>query len=123
MKITLLSDDSIRLEGTPGPLTIEASSSERSYSPFHMLASALASCTYSVLASLAEHKSLRFDSLAITVSWEFADQPKRVGSMTVTIAWPELPSEQRERAGRVAGLCAVHRTLEHPPSITIEQAR
>ena len=45
MKITLLSEDSIRLEPIPGPMTIEAPSAEQSYSPFHMLASGLAYCT------------------------------------------------------------------------------
>jgi hypothetical protein len=39
MKITLLSDDAIRLEPVAGPMTIEASSAEMVYSPFHMLAS------------------------------------------------------------------------------------
>ena len=43
MKITLLGDDAIRLESTPGVLTVDAPSEELSFSPFHMLASSLAS--------------------------------------------------------------------------------
>ena len=122
MKITLLSEESIRLEGTPGPLTIEAASTDQSYSPFHMLASALASCTWSVLGSWAEHKGHPFEDLAIEVSWEFAEQPKRVGAIQVRLAWPSLGAELHERALRVAALCTIHTTLEHPPAITIRHA-
>src|SRR5215208_7204246 len=42
MKITLLSDDAIRLEATPGMLTVEAESESQSFSPFHMMAGGLA---------------------------------------------------------------------------------
>src|SRR5687768_5496322 len=42
VKIILLSDEAIRLEPEPGPMTIEAQDVEQQYSPFHMLASSLA---------------------------------------------------------------------------------
>ena len=41
MKITLTGEESLRLEPMSGPLTIEAQSHDQSYSPFHMLGSAL----------------------------------------------------------------------------------
>ena len=41
MRITLTGEESLRLEPTPGPLTIESQSPDQSYSPFHMLGSAL----------------------------------------------------------------------------------
>ena len=58
MKITLLSEESIRLEPTAGPMTIEAPTAEQSYSPFHMLASGLAYCTFSVMYAWAEHAGI-----------------------------------------------------------------
>ena len=58
MKITLTGEDGIRLEPLPGPMTIEAASADQLYSPFHMLASGLAFCTYSVLASWASNAKL-----------------------------------------------------------------
>jgi uncharacterized OsmC-like protein len=122
VKITLLSDDAIRLEPTDGPLTIEAETAERSYSPFHMLASALATCTLSVLYSWASHAGLGIDDLVIEVSWTFAEQPHRVGEVRLTFTWPSLPENRRAAAKRAAALCTVHTTLHHPPAITIEQA-
>ena len=120
MKISLLSDDAIRLELTPGSLTVEAESADQQYSPFHMLASGLASCTMSVLYSWATHADIPVDALTIDVSWTFAENPHRVGAMTLRFTWPGLPPNRLEAAKRAAKLCAIHATLEHPPTITID---
>ncbi len=123
MKITLLSEERIRLEDAAGPMTIMADSAEMTYSPFHMLASALATCVFSVLHSWASHAQLAADRLAVEVGWRFAEHPHRVGGLAVTIEWPGLPEERRAAAGRAASLCAVHATLTHPPEIAVELAR
>lgn len=120
MKITLLSDDRIRLDGRAGPMTIEAESAEMTYSPFHMLASSLATCTHSVLASWATNARLPADDLAIEVGWTFAEDPHRVGGMEVDIQWPSLPENRLAAAKRVADLCTVKVTLQQPPEVTTE---
>jgi uncharacterized OsmC-like protein len=119
MKLTLLSDDSLRLDPTDGPMTIEAFSVEQSYSPFHMLAGGLAYCTFSVLYSWATHAKLDASDLSIEVAWTFAEDPHRVGAMDMRFAWPSLPANRLEAAKRVAELCTIHATLHHPPTITI----
>lgn len=119
MKITLLSEDAIRVELVPGPMTIEALSAEQSYSPFHMLASALATCTISVMYAWASHAGLNAGDLAIEVRWTFADDPHRVDTMQLTFDWPSLPDNRYAAAARVAEMCTVHSTLHHPPVITV----
>src|SRR3954469_15707612 len=91
MKLTLLSEDAVRLDAVPGPMTIEAMTAEQSYSPFHMVGGGLAYCTFSVLHSWATHASLTADDLAVEVRWTFADDPHRVGTMQVGLTWPSLP--------------------------------
>jgi uncharacterized OsmC-like protein len=122
VKITLLSDDAIRLTPEPGPMTIEAQSVEQTYSPFHMLASSLATCTFSVMHSWATHADLKSDDLAIEVRWTFADEPHRVDEMTLTFDWPSLPERRLAAARRVAEMCTVHATLKQPPQVSIEAA-
>ena len=117
MKITLLSDDRIRLDGGAGPMSIEAESAEMSYSPFHMLASGLATCTLSVLHAWAANAKLPADGLAVEVGWSFVEEPHRVGSMSLDIEWPSLPEARRAAAQRVADLCTVKVTLKHPPEV------
>jgi uncharacterized OsmC-like protein len=122
VKITLTSEESIRLEPTPGPMTIEAESADRLYSPFHMLASGLAFCSYSILASWASQAKIPADDLAIDVAWTFAEEPHRIGTIDIAFDWPSLPPARRAVARRVAALCPIHGTLTHAPAITIHAA-
>ena len=122
MKITLLADDAIRLEPVPGSMTIEASSADMVYSPFHMLGSSLATCTFSVIQSWATHAKIPLDDLVIDVRWKFGEDPHRVSDIAVTFEWPSLPANRVAAARRVAELCTVHATLHHPPHVTIEPA-
>jgi uncharacterized OsmC-like protein len=119
VKIILLSEDEIRLEPIAGPMTIEALSAEQSYSPFHMVASGLAYCTYSVMSAWATHAGLSADDLAIEVRWTFAEDPHRVDTMQISFEWPSLPPKRYQAARRVAEMCTIHATLQHPPTITI----
>ena len=118
MKITLIAEDGIRLEPLPGPMTIEAQAADQLYSPFHMLGGGLAFCTYSVLASWASNAKLKSDDIGIEVRWAFAEEPHRVGSIDMKIDWPSLPSARQSAAKRVADMCAIHASLEHPPALT-----
>ena len=120
MKITLLSDDAIRLEPTAGPLTIEAVDPEQSYSPFHMLASGLATCTLSVMSAWATHAGLNVEDLGIEVHWTFAENPHRVDTMHMSFDWPSLPEKRHVAARRVAEMCTIHATLSHPPTISVD---
>ncbi|MBA3340481.1 MAG: OsmC family protein [Gemmatimonadaceae bacterium] len=123
MKITLLADDALRLEPMQGPMTIEAPTPDRQYSPFDMLASGLAYCTWSVLASWASNAGLGTDDLTIEVRWTFAEGPHRVGALDLRVQWPSLPAARDSAAQRVAALCAVHATLTHSPAITTAVVR
>ncbi|CAN5132492.1 hypothetical protein BH09GEM1_BH09GEM1_13800 [soil metagenome] len=122
MKITLVGDDAMRLEPTPGPLTIEAATADMGYSPFHMLASSLATCTFSVLHSWATHKKFPVDDLTLDVRWKFADDPHRVSDLDVSFSWPSLPADRVATARRVAALCTIHATLSQPPHIDIRSS-
>ena len=118
MKITLIAEDAIRLEPLPGPMTIEAESEDQLYSPFHMLGSGLAFCTYSVLASWASNAKLHSDDIVIEVRWAFAEDPHRIGKIDMTVQWPSLPLPRQNAAQRVAHMCAIHGTLTHLPALS-----
>jgi uncharacterized OsmC-like protein len=122
MKIILTGAESVRLEPATGQLTIEADSADMQYSPFHMLGSSLATCTFSVLQSWATNRNMPVDDLRIDVGWSFTENPHRVGAMTVKLEWPSLASDMWPRAIRVANLCGIHNTLTHPPSVVVEAA-
>lgn len=120
MKLTLLSDTSIRLEPVGPVLTIESDSADQSFSPFHMMAGALAHCSLSVLFVWGENARLQTSDLKIEVAWSFAPDPYRVDCYDVRFDWPSLPQARLEAAKRVIEMCTIHATLQHPPRITIE---
>ena len=117
MKIMLLSEDRLRVQGGAGPLSVEADSAEMTYSPGHMLASSLAVCTYSILQSWATNADIPAADLAVEVGFEYVAKPHRIGKMEVALDWPSLPAERREAARRAAALCPIHRTLHAPPEV------
>ena len=119
VKITLLSEDSIRLEPVPGQMTIEAPSAEQSFSAFHMLASGLAYCTFSVMYAWAENAGLDAGDLTFDVSWTFAQDPQRIDRYDMRFNWPSLPERRLEAARRVAKMCTIHATFAQPPVIAI----
>ena len=119
MKISLVDETRIRYEPTPGALTVDAPAPDRPFTPFQMVASGLAACTYATMASWGEHADLRADDLTLEVAWSFEEKPHRVGKFDLTFAWPSLPAARLDAAKRVAAMCPVHVTLEHPPALTI----
>jgi putative redox protein len=120
MKITLTGEESLRIEPTPGPLTIESLSRDQSYSPFHMLGSALGTCTLSVMQSWASNKGIGVDGLKVEVSWTFVEGEHRIGSMKVVLDWPSLSAELWPRVIRAASLCGVHKTLTNAIEISVD---
>jgi uncharacterized OsmC-like protein len=120
MKITLTGEESLRIEPTGSPLTIEAQSHDQRYSPFHMLGSALGVCTFSVMQSWASNKDIAVDDLKVDISWTFVEGEHRIRSMKVVLDWPSLTAELWPRAIRAANLCGVHKTFTHPPEISFE---
>jgi uncharacterized OsmC-like protein len=118
MKITLEEPTRLRVENAPGPLTVEAPGYERLYEPFDMLASALGVCTHAVLTSWAQQAKLDADSLVVRISWT-VDDDHRMSKVDVRFDWPGLPADRVKAAERAASLCSIHKTLTHPPTITV----
>ncbi len=120
MKITLTGEESLKIEPVAGALTIEAESREQSYSPFHMLGSAVGMCTFAVLQSWASNKAVMVDDLRIDVNWDFVAGEHRLQSMNVKLSWPSLSAELWPRAIRAANICGVHKTLTEGMTVTVE---
>ena len=116
MQLTLESEQRIRLEYRDS-LELEVDSAEFHFSPLHMLAASLATCTMAVLLAWADTIKLSGQELALILEWEYAEGPYRVGEYRMTIEWPNLPEQRRPVALRVAEQCTVDATLRLPPFI------
>lgn len=125
MQLSITGHTSIVLTMDDGPLdvTIDTDDAEVGFSPLHMLAGSLATCTAAVLSSYADTAHLHIHGAKITVDWDYVEQPHRVGAYRMSITWPDELSEGRRKALlRAAEQCTVHATLQHPPTIETEVA-
>ncbi len=118
VRITLLSDESIRLDNGAPP-TIAPEPEDISYSPFHMLASGIGTCMFSVLQSWATNAKIPTDHLSMEIGWKPAESSNRAGSFDVKLLWPSLPESRRAAAARAANSCAAINALVPPPEINI----
>ena len=118
MKLLLETDTRIRLHYDDSlELAIESVDPMVHFSPLHMLAASLATCTMAVLLAWADTIQLSGKGLALDLEWAYAEGPYRVGEYRMTIEWPGLPEKRRPVALRVAEQCTVDATLRFPPFI------
>jgi uncharacterized OsmC-like protein len=123
LRITISSETEILVQMTGGAeLEIESAAPGLHFSPLHMLAGSLATCTLSVLLSWALQAGHDFEDLEIGLTWEYVDDPYRVGSYEMNVRWPSLPADRRDAALRVAQHCTVEHTLRVPPEIRVAVA-
>jgi uncharacterized OsmC-like protein len=122
MRILLDGEQAIRVQAAGSGLEIESTDLAVTFSPLHMLAASLGTCTIAVLATWATQVGIGLEGLEIGLEWEYVDDPYRVGRYDMKLTWPELPEERREAALRVAKHCTVEHTLQHPPEIEVSFA-
>ena len=80
----------------------------------------LASCVGYVVGLYCERHQLSTKGLSVEAEWTMAEQPHRVGRITLAIHLPHrVTSEQSERLLTVAYDCTVHQSIAAPASVTI----
>lgn len=120
MRIVVEGETEILVQMAGGTeLEIESREPGLHFSPLHMLAASLATCTLSVLLSWAMQAGHDFEGLEIGLAWEYVDDPYRVGKYEMELRWPSLPPDRRDAALRAARYCTVESTLTIPPEIGI----
>lgn len=118
MKLILEDEQRIRLSYDDSlELIVDSADSHVHFSPLHMLAASLATCTMAVLLAWADTIRLSGSDLAIVLEWDYAEGPYRVGEYRMRLHWPGLPEHRHAVALRVVEQCTVEATLRHPPFI------
>jgi putative redox protein len=84
------------------------------FSPTDLVAAAFGSCVLTTIAIVAERGGLLVEGMHMSVQKEMQQEPRRIGSLPLTVHLPEslLPHE-RQKLERAALSCPVHRSL-HP---------
>ncbi len=122
MRVLLHGDTDLELVDLgEGHLHVEG---EGAFGGIQMFVTGFALCTASVLQGYAEQVvKVPVDRLSIRVRWTHVEDPNRIGEIAMQITWPELPDDRLEAARRAASTCTIHRTFEHPPTVTTTVTR
>ena len=85
-----------------------------SFSPTDLVATALGSCMLSLITLVGQRDNLDLTGLAFRAEKHMVSNPRRIGSIPVTIQMPKgLTPDQRKKLENAALTCPVHRSL-HP---------
>jgi putative redox protein len=88
--------------------------------PFDLFLASLATCAGIYVLGFCHSRDIPADGISLEQSWE-RDDKGRLTWVGIRILVPEsFPAKYHEALVRVAGKCAVKRTIEEPPEMTVE---
>jgi len=126
MNLTVKLLEGVRFEVQSGTHAIttdqplEDGGTDAGMSPIELFVGSLASCVAYFVGRFCDRHQIASEGLTIDVEWSTAEQPHRVGSITLRISLPtELTPEQQSRLLKVAHGCTVHQSLVVPPAVEI----
>jgi uncharacterized OsmC-like protein len=105
---------------------VEEGGRDEGMTPIELLIASLGSCIGYFAVRFCQRHALATGGLRVDVTWDYAERPHRVGSMTAHVHLPlALEPATRERLQQVLEGCTVHRSFEIAPkiSVRIEAAR
>ncbi len=89
--------------------------------PAEMLAGSLGACIAMMVQGYCDARGYTDGDVAVAVTLEMTDNPKRIGGFAVDVELPSgIPEEKMVAIRRVAESCPVHETLMNPPQVDIE---
>lgn len=89
--------------------------------PVELLAGSLGACIAMMVQRYCDTSGHGHGDVAVSLTVELADQPKRISGIVVDVELPEgVPENRREAIRRVAEQCVIHETLRHPPQMDVE---
>ncbi|MHC4605587.1 MAG: OsmC family protein [Planctomycetota bacterium] len=90
-------------------------------SPVDLITGALGACIGMMVQKYCDTHGWKDGEVGVGMTIEMADDPKRVGTVTIDLEIPkDVPEDRRAAVKRVAELCPVHATLTRGPKIDIE---
>ncbi len=100
---------------------LEGGGSNQGFTPPELLIAALGSCVGVYLEHFCLRHEIDISKMKITLDWEKASQPARIGKINCVVDIPDqLDSQMVASLLKVAHQCLIHNTLLHEPEVGIE---
>ena len=102
-------------------MSVQDGGRDAGMAPAEMLAGSLGACIAMVVQGYCDTHGYTDGDVAVSLTVELADDPKRVSSLAVDVELPNgFPEDRMDVVRRVAALCPVHETLRNPPLVDVE---
>jgi uncharacterized OsmC-like protein len=89
--------------------------------PVELFAGSLGACIAMMVQRYCDSCGHGDGDVAVSMTIELADQPKRIGGIVVDVELPDgVPASRHEAIRRVAEQCVIHGTLQHPPHVDVD---
>ena len=100
---------------------VEDGGQDAGMSPVELFVGSLASCVGYFAGRYCDRHQISTKGLSVEAQWTMAEQPHRVGRVTLAIHLPHrITAAQSERLLKVAHGCTVHQSLAVPVGVAIE---
>jgi uncharacterized OsmC-like protein len=100
---------------------VEDGGQDAGMSPVELFVGSLASCVGYFVGLYCDRHQISTKGLSVEAEWTMAEQPHRVGQVTLAIHLPHrITVEQSERLLKVAHGCTVHQSFAVPAGVAIE---
>jgi uncharacterized OsmC-like protein len=94
---------------------------DQGMTPIELLNASLASCAAFYAVTFLERRIPDLTGLEVRSSWQYSEDPHRVGTIHLTIVSPHVLLESRRKGLlRTVEHCTVENTLKHTPKIHID---
>lgn len=87
--------------------------------PTEIFLAGLAGCVAFYAERFLRRNGLTTERLAVTCDYTWAENPHRVGAISLDVEAPDLTVEKREAFIRVIHHCTLHNTLLRPPDVRL----
>jgi uncharacterized OsmC-like protein len=98
----------------------EEGGEDRGVTPVEMFVASLGGCIGYFAVRFCQRHKIQTDGLKVTMEWDYAEGPHRVGAM---IAYVDLPapvdSAMKHRLQMVLEGCTIHQSLADPPKVSV----
>lgn len=102
-------------------LSEEDGGQDQGPSPSELLVGSLAVCIAIMAQRYCDRHGYNDGEVSASVTYELADNPKRISAVTIDLEIPkDVPEEKKAAIRRVAEACPIHGTLTNPPVIDLE---
>jgi uncharacterized OsmC-like protein len=111
----------IRTHKVAMDFSVEDGGEDKGPSPSEFLVASLGACIAIMVQRYCDRHGYVEGEVSASLTYELADNPKRIGAITIDLEIPkDVPEEKYDAIRRVADACPIHGTLTNTPDMDME---